>query len=313
MNEQGTTVTPRDISITPATRLAVAGFLARYNQPTRGLYESSLVMYFDWALLNGLEPMRDARRAHLELFIRHLEQDRGNSPATVNNRLSAISGFFKFAEIDEYIPRSPAHFVRRPRMWREESKTIALGSVELMKLMDAAAESGIPSDAALVALMGFMGLRVSEAMNVRIEDFSESKRGHRVLHVVGKGRRPVTAPVPPFVLRYLERAAEGRDKGWLLVRPESGRATSGQQMTPRAARLAINRLVKWARIEKKLTPHGLRHSYITTGLNLGISLRDMQIAARHSDPRTTAMYDRDRQNLDRHANHVISANLAGAA
>lgn len=313
MTEPTRTLLPSTASLEPTTRLAAAGFLARYTDPTRSLYESSLAMFFDWALANGLEPLRDTRRAHLELFVRHLEQDRGNSPATVNNRLAAIAGFYKFAEIDEYITRSPATYVRRPKMWREESKTVALNSVELMKLMDAAAASDRATDAALVALLGMMGLRVSEATNVRIEDFAETKRGHRVLRLVGKGGRPATVPIPPFVLRQLERAAGDRDEGWLLVRPDWGRATAGQRMTARAARIAVTRLLREARIEKRVTPHGLRHSYITAGLDLGVPLRDMQIAARHSDPRTTAQYDRNRQNLDRQANHVISANLAGAA
>lgn len=313
MSQPTGTLLPSTADIDPTTRLAVAGFLARYTDPTRGLYESSIAMFFDWALAHGLEPMRDTRRAHLELFVRHLETDRGNSPATVNNRLAALAGFFKFAEIDEYISRSPATYVRRPKMWREESKTVALSSVELMKLMDAAADSHRASDAALVALLGMMGLRVSEAVNVRIEDYAETKRGHRVLTLVGKGGRPATVPIPPFVLRQLERARGDRTEGWALIRPESGRATAGQQMTPRAARIAVERLLKAARIDKRVTPHGLRHSYITVGLDLGVPLRDMQIAARHSDPRTTAQYDRNRHNLDRHANHVISANLAGAA
>ncbi|MFG3299221.1 tyrosine-type recombinase/integrase [Micromonospora chersina] len=44
----------------------------------------------------------------------------------------------------------------------------------------------------------------------------------------------------------------------------------------------------------------LRHTVVTTMLDAGVSLRDLQIAARHADPRTTMRYDRARKNLDRH-------------
>jgi integrase/recombinase XerD len=51
----------------------------------------------------------------------------------------------------------------------------------------------------------------------------------------------------------------------------------------------------------------LRHTFVTTMLDAGVSLRDVQIAARHADPRTTMRYDRARKNLDRHPNYILAA------
>jgi integrase/recombinase XerD len=51
----------------------------------------------------------------------------------------------------------------------------------------------------------------------------------------------------------------------------------------------------------------LRHTYVTAMLDAGVSLRDVQIAARHADPRTTMCYDRARRNLDRHPNYILAA------
>jgi hypothetical protein len=50
----------------------------------------------------------------------------------------------------------------------------------------------------------------------------------------------------------------------------------------------------------RMHPHMLRHTFVTTMLDAGVDLRDVQIAARHADPRTTMRYDRARNNLDRH-------------
>ena len=50
----------------------------------------------------------------------------------------------------------------------------------------------------------------------------------------------------------------------------------------------------------RMHPHMLRHTYVTTMLDAGVRLRDVQIAARHADPKTTMRYDRARKNLDRH-------------
>ena len=84
-------------------------------------------------------------------------------------------------------------------------------------------------------------------------------------------------------------------------------------MNRKAAALAVTRLCKAAGIKKKVSPHGLRHSFVTACLDAGVPLRDAQIAARHSDPRITARYDRARHNHDRHAVHIVSGFLAGSA
>jgi integrase/recombinase XerD len=57
-------------------------------------------------------------------------------------------------------------------------------------------------------------------------------------------------------------------------------------------------------------PHMLRHTFVTAMLDAGVDLRDVQIAARHADPRTTMRYDRARKNLDRHPNYILAAYIA---
>ena len=60
----------------------------------------------------------------------------------------------------------------------------------------------------------------------------------------------------------------------------------------------------------RMHPHMLRHTFVTTILDAGVDLRDVQIAARHADPRTTMRYDRARKNLDRHPNYILAAYMA---
>jgi site-specific recombinase XerD len=64
---------------------------------------------------------------------------------------------------------------------------------------------------------------------------------------------------------------------------------------------------------KTVTPHTLRHAFITAALDAGVPLRDVQEAASHADPRTTMRYDRARGSLDRHATYIVAAYVAGAA
>src|SRR5215472_4417588 len=90
------------------------------------------------------------------------------------------------------------------------------------------------------------------------------------------------------------------------------------RLTKRRARPAARRTAhRWVRsIGKRaglgaVHPHMLRAAFIMAALDAGVPLRDVQIAARHADPRTTTIYDRRRQNFDRHAAYVVVAFVAG--
>ena len=77
----------------------------------------------------------------------------------------------------------------------------------------------------------------------------------------------------------------------------------------------VGEAVAWrhAEITKKVSPHTLRHAFITAALDAGVPLRDVQEAASHADPRTTIRYDRSRGSLDRHDTYIVAAFIAGAA
>ena len=83
-------------------------------------------------------------------------------------------------------------------------------------------------------------------------------------------------------------------------------------MDRHAADRTVKRLAKRAGITKRISPHSLRHSFITAALDAGVPLRDVQAAASHADPRTTMRYDRARHSLDRHATYIVATFLAGA-
>jgi integrase/recombinase XerD len=85
----------------------------------------------------------------------------------------------------------------------------------------------------------------------------------------------------------------------------------GARMDRHAATRRLRRLAQTAGVPiTKPHPHMLRHAFVTTMLDAGVDLRDVQIAARHADPRTTMRYDRARKNLDRHPNYILAAYMA---
>lgn len=79
-----------------------------------------------------------------------------------------------------------------------------------------------------------------------------------------------------------------------------------------AAGRIVRRLARKAGIDKRISPHSVRHGAITAALDAGCSLRDVQDLARHADPRQTRRYDRARGALDRNPTYIVATYLAGA-
>jgi integrase len=147
------------------------------------------------------------------------------------------------------------------------------------------------------------GLRVSEACAAEVVDLGV-ERAHRVLAVIGKGGQRTLVPLAPLTVRAIDAALGGRTDGPLLVSNNGGRLDRHD-----AARI-VARLARRAGLTKHITPHSLRHTMVTLALDAGVSLRDVQDAARHADPRTTRRYDRARHAFDRHATYTLAAFIA---
>jgi integrase/recombinase XerD len=170
--------------------------------------------------------------------------------------------------------------------------------------LTAANQSDNRCDFALVTMLGLLGLRIFEATGSDITDLGE-EHGHRVLRVHGKGDKVVLVPLPPAAGRAIERSIDERTAGPILL------SSRGTRMDRHCATRRLRRLAEQAGVKlPRMHPHMLRHTYVTTMLDAGVDLRDVQIAARHADPRTTMRYDRARKNLDRHPNYILAAYMA---
>lgn len=301
---QTTTLLPlQPLAMSPA-HLAAVSYLARYSGRTHTLYAFQLCRWFSWCELNGLDPLVGIQRAHVELYIRHLG-DTGLMDSSVVTMMHGVRGFYRYAHIDGLIASDPAVYARLPKVHRDESRTQGLDRLELIRFLQVARTLSV-YHGALAFLLGINALRASEAAAVRIEDYAETLRGHRVLHLVGKGNKPATMPITVPVLRMLEACRGERAAGPLILRP-----LTGNPIDRRDVYRMVQRIAKAAGIPRHISPHSLRHAAITNALDAGVPLRDAQILARHADPRTTEHYDRARGNLDRHGVHFLTAYVAG--
>ena len=292
----------------PFVRLAAA-FLADYRGHTRRAYQGDLQAWGQWCAQLGVHPF-DARRHQLAAWSDHLGSEnsfrtgRPLAASSIARRLSAVSAFYAYGIGAELLDYSPAANTRRPKVG-DDSATIGLDAAELVRLLDAAAAHS-PRFHALVSLLSYNGLRIAEALAADVADYTW-QRSRRVLRITRKGGRRSSEFLAPPTVQALDDYLE-------LDHPSAGPiflSRTGSRLSYTTAFDQIRRLAKVAGIPAadQISPHSLRHTFVTEALAAGSPLQDVQDAAGHRDPRTTRRYDRTRLHPDRHPAYVLATHL----
>jgi Phage integrase family len=185
--------------------------------------------------------------------------------------------------IDGLLGHSPAEHVRRPAV-PPQSPTLGFTHLQFEALLTTARESPNPCDFALVAMLGLLGLRIFEATGADIGDLGD-EHGHRVLRVCGKGTKTVLIPLPPAVGRAIDRAIGTRARGPILLNSRSAR------MDRHAATRRLRRLAEIASVPiTRPHPHMLRHTFVTSSFNRGMSLEAIAALLGHRSLDMTLRY-----------------------
>lgn len=289
-------------STDPRLSLATAAYLALFKGQSRLHTDSDLRVFLGWCTARDLDPLVAARR-DLELYVRWLQETRRYKPSTVSRRTSVIAGFYRTCVIDAVLEHSPADYVRRPTV-PPESRPWGSRTCSSKRCSPLAANRRTATTSLWWPCSACWGCASSKrpapmsptlARNTATASCGLSAKGpgsswHRCRRQSGA---PSTGPTTD--------APSGRScstpaaPGWTGTTPPAGYAASPMSQgcgCPECTRTCSG------------TPS------FTTMLDAGVDLRDVQIAARHADPRTTMRYDRARKNLDRHPNYILAAYMA---
>jgi site-specific recombinase XerD len=283
-----------------------AWLLSKKNPNTRTAYRRDVMAWIDWCELYDVDPLA-ARQLHVDAWREAGAGFTLEEPAnsTIARRLSAVSSFYEYLLWEEVVPKNPLTRIERPEINRDHSDTRGLTKDEARDLMVAAAAHSRRARA-LIQVGILDGLRCSEMVMLDVPDLA-SDQGHRTLNITRKGGWKHKVPVSPGTYASFEEYRGERELGPMFV------TSTGRRITPDRAFRIVRQVAAMAEIERpdEVTPHSLRHTFITLALNEGVPLRDVQYAAGHRDPRTTERYDRQKENYDRHPAYVLARALAG--
>lgn len=274
----------------------------------RGLSANTVEAYCrDAALLcsslsaYGLNP-EDACESDLHTFLSEV-YDLGLAPTSRARLLAGIKAFFRFLKSEGLISESPAADLQPPQTGRRLPDVLSTEEIDAMiEAIDLSTTEGRRNRAIVETLYG-SGLRVSELTSLQISriDFNEEIAG-----VMGKGSKQRLVPLSPIAVREI--------KSYMEERPTPKRGCDdilflnrrGGQLSREMIFIIIKKLAELAGVDKKVSPHTLRHSFATHLLEGGANLRAIQEMLGHAYITTTEIYmhvDRSRLRTELMAHH----------
>ncbi|MGH7654870.1 MAG: site-specific tyrosine recombinase XerD [Gemmatimonadaceae bacterium] len=234
--------------------------------------------------------------ALLRDFVYHLK-DISLSPASIRRSVSAMRTYFKFMIGEGQMQSDPSERLETPRKWRTLPEVLTVEEVGRVLAAISLDEPLVFRDRAMLELAYGAGLRVSEWIDLGVQDLMLEDG---VIRVFGKGSKERLVPIGRsaigavgMYLRELRpRLERGEGKGRLFLNAR------GKPLSRMGAWKILRKYVQLAGIEKHVSPHTLRHSFATHLLEGGADLRAVQEMLGHADISTTQIYTHvDREYL----------------
>jgi integrase/recombinase XerD len=254
---------------------------------TIGAYRADLM-----TLWRGLSErniaIEEAEKADLLDFIARRVKS-GAKPRSTARQLSSYRRFFRYIMREGLRDTDPTADIDMPRIGRSLPRSLTEDEVDALLRAPHTDEPLGYRDRAMLELLYATGLRVSELISLRQFQVNFNQG---VLRIVGKGDRERLIPLGDEAQRWLKNFIDGPRMEILLERQTDYLFPTrrGECMTRQAFWHIIKRYAQKAGIEKKLSPHSLRHAFATHLLNRGADLRVVQLLLGHSDLSTTQIY-----------------------
>jgi integrase/recombinase XerC len=223
-------------------------------------------------------------------------RQQGACSRSLARSLSALRSFFRWLEATEMANNRAVLTLALPKLPHSLPKplTVAKAAEVVADRMEHDLDWVAARDMAVLLLLYGSGLRISEALGLKVKDAPTAARD--VLRITGKGGKERVVPVLPIIIaavdRYRALCPYPLDRDDLLFR-----GARGGPLSPRIIQLTMERLRAALGLPDTATPHALRHSFATHLLSAGADLRQIQELLGHASLSTTQVYtevDRDR-------------------
>src|SRR6266700_2977643 len=251
------------------------------SELTQTAYKTDIVQFLTWIAENDVTVQQpdQVTRVHITDYLSYLA-DLGRSGVTRARKLAAIKEYFSYLVDQEILSLSPAQSVKMPKKEKRQKSYLRID--EYSKLL--AAAGGNPRDFAILQVFLQTGIRVSELIAITLADLDVE---NKTLTVHGKGKKERSIP--------LEKKGIQSIRSWLAVRPASTDNHlflnyQGTGFSIRGVRKIVDKDLKRTDIHKKISCHGLRHTFGTNKAALGMNAFQLRELFGHANIQTSLEY-----------------------
>jgi len=258
------------------------------SEKTIESYSSDLTRYLEFLRQKGVKKIVDA---DTPLILKHLIalRDAGLGSRSCARHLVTLRGFYKFLVQDKVIDYDPARLIDLPKSGLKLPDVLSVAEVNLLLSIPDTKKPLGKRNAAMIELLYAAGLRVSELVNLKFMNVNLEACFVRVL---GKGSKERVVPIGIVAKEKIDDYINIARP--LLLKNSISRylfvARGGKPITRQGFWKLLKQYAQKAGINKKITPHSLRHSFASHLLEGGADLRAVQVMLGHVDISTTQIY-----------------------
>lgn len=247
-------------------------------------YERDLARLQEWTARNDFD-LLEITRQDLRKWIKSLSQE-GLNPTSIGRMISAARGFYKFLSLDAHIIKNPAEDLVAPQKGFYLPRFLTEPEIEvLFAVPNIETETGL-RDRALLEVLYASGLRVSESINLKVNDVDLDAG---ILNAHGKGSKERRVPLGRSAVDWLIKYLAVRTRNENLRNSLLFVSKLGNALTRQTVYLLVQNCAEKSGFEN-VSPHTLRHSFATHLMQRGADSRSVQAMLGHSDISTTQIY-----------------------
>lgn len=249
------------------------------SENTLEAYRRDLINFFDFC--NDID-ISKIQRTQINSYVRNLHEKK-YSPTSIMRKIASLRGFFKWACANEKTKSNPTLTLEQPKIPQKLPKVMTAEEINSILNQDLSKLHRV-----IIELLYGCGLRVSELVNLKINDYDLNGK---YLECTGKGSKDRIVPLGKKAISAIKNYLPEREYTLQKYNLQSKQLLineKGKQVTRQEVYTFIHEQGK--KLHKAISPHTLRHTFATHLLENGADLRVVQELLGHSDVSTTQLY-----------------------
>lgn len=257
----------------------------KYSNETIDSYMNDLYKYYEYVIKNNLN-IDDIKRKDIMNYTKYLREQQLTT-SSINHNISVLRTFYKFLVVSNHFVTDPMDYIEPPRLRKTLPKVLSYDEVKNLLDIDLVDKYSYRNKA-MLELMYATGLRVSELVNLKLNDLDLDMD---LIRTLGKGSKERVIPIGDyavyFVKKYLVEYRNQflKDNTDYLFLNNHGKKLTRQGFYKLVKELAVKKNIK-----TEFSPHTLRHSFATHLLDRGADIVSIKEMLGHSSLSTTQIY-----------------------